>query len=357
MGVGSAPIRAVRRRAKQIYRLLRYGERRRRFMREIQHIEKCRGAVRLWSYPHELFLDPCTMCNLRCPFCVTGNHSSKLTRQILELDDFERIFERLPLKHLEVISLFNWGEPLLNPHIATFIRRFHAAGKVVGLHTNFSAKLYSDAFLEELVKSGLEGLQVSADGATQESYAKYRVGGDLERVLQNMRRLAQAKERLGQTNPIVHYKLMLHRYNEHEVDAARLLAADVGAEFRVVEHFWFPPSAAEEWQPESMKLKHGQTIPVRAEQGPGNPIHTACHQMWDTLVVSADGNVYPCCVVSDPEHAVGNILTESFADIWNNDKMRYLRRYVVDEDAPPPPFPNMCTTCEDRFCTFGKPRF
>ena len=42
---------------------------------------------------------------------------------------------------------------------------------------------------------------VSCDGATQETYAGYRRGGDLELVLENMSSIARAKRRRGSLFP------------------------------------------------------------------------------------------------------------------------------------------------------------
>lgn len=43
---------------------------------------------------------------------------------------------------------------------------------------------------------------ISLDGACEETYLKYRIGGSFELVLQNVSKMAEAKRRLGAKRPI-----------------------------------------------------------------------------------------------------------------------------------------------------------
>ena len=76
--------------------------------------------------------------------------------------------------------------------------------------------------------------------------------------------------------------------------------------------------------------------------------------MWDTLVLSANGDVRACCQVHSPGCALGNLTRERFDDVWNGEKMQCLRRFALDELAAPPAFENWCVTCPLRSCTFRR---
>ena len=73
---------------------------------------------------------------------------------------------------------------------------------------------------ESLIKSGLDVLIVSLDGTTQKVYEIYRVGGKLDRVLDNIKLLAEKKKELGYTTPYVEGQFIVMRQNEHQIPEA-----------------------------------------------------------------------------------------------------------------------------------------
>ena len=74
------------------------------------------------------------------------------------------------------IELCNWGEPLIHRQTPEFIRYAKSKEIMVSIHSSMSIHL-SDEYIRNLVTSGLDRLIVSVDGATQETYEKYRRGG------------------------------------------------------------------------------------------------------------------------------------------------------------------------------------
>ena len=65
---------------------------------------------------------------------------------------------------------------------------------------------------------------MSIDGATQEVYERYRVGGDLAKVVENCRSIAEAKRRLGKSLPRLTLQFLQFPWNANEGDAVRRLA-------------------------------------------------------------------------------------------------------------------------------------
>lgn len=335
----------------RIQRIKAHWRTHRRHQNAVRNFEEQRrllGVVR--TYPTTLFLDPFPGCNLRCPFCPTTNGWAELDAEMLSRESFDIIVSKLRVDLLCRVNLFRWGEPFLNRDIFHFIRHFASHGITTNINSNLSSRDFDVRFCREIVESGLTELYVSVDGASSDSYKKYRVGGNFDRVLNNMRTIAKAKRESGSATPGIYYKMLLHRHNEHEIEAARRLARDCGAELLLRENFWSPEELREEWKARSVQEAYGEmpvtSVDMRAER----PIHTECSQMWDAVNVNANGDVYPCCVLSKPRWRVGNLLEESFEDIWNNGKMRALRRYVTRIDEPSPDFDNFCSECENRFC-------
>ena len=62
---------------------------------------------------------------------------------------------------------------------------------------------------------------------------------------------------------------------------------------------------------------------------PDNPAYTVistkrkkrigCMLPWTETMINWDGSVLPCCAVYSEKYAFGNILKNSFAEIWNNE--------------------------------------
>ena len=133
------------------------------------------------------------------------------------------------------------------------------------------------------------------------------------------------------------------------VEVTRAIAADCEAEFWPDDSFWCPDDVRTEWLVDDRDEAPTKGFTPAAD--PNDVISTYCRQLWTTVVVSANADVYPCCLLYEPEHAVGNLLEEDIWSIRNNDRMAHLRRYVSDREADDPPFPNLSVKCTSRWCT------
>ncbi|MCH8124955.1 hypothetical protein IIC38_03200 [candidate division KSB1 bacterium] len=56
------------------------------------------------------------------------------------------------------------------------------------------------------------------DGTNQETYEKYRVGGNFKLVFETLQRISQAKERLGSKTPHVELQFIVFKHNQGEMD-------------------------------------------------------------------------------------------------------------------------------------------
>jgi MoaA/NifB/PqqE/SkfB family radical SAM enzyme len=187
-----------------------------------------RGTVRMWGgHPYWLTLDPSNFCQLQCPFCPTGANKGTRAKGRMDFDHFKKFIDRVG-PYLIRMELMNWGESLFNPRLPDMIAELKKHGVSLELHENFNN--VSEETIENLVRSGLDVLSVSVDGLTQETYEKYRIGGNLERVLANLATLARKRTELGQTTPRIVWQYLVFRHNEHEVDRVESFARERGAD-------------------------------------------------------------------------------------------------------------------------------
>src|ERR1044071_3329760 len=146
------------------------------------------------NFPVAAFMEPPSFCNLHCPACPTGNGLDLRPTVSIKEDLFRAAIDEMG-DYLFMLIMYNWGEPLLHKRTPEMIQYAKQKEIVISLSTNLSIRL-SDDYLERLVKSGLDTLTVSLDGATQETYVKYRRNGNLALVQENLKRIHEIKQRL-----------------------------------------------------------------------------------------------------------------------------------------------------------------
>ena len=123
----------------------------------------------------EVSIDFSTICQLKCVECSTSKgitHNGIVGKGQFRFDDFVRFVKNNP--QIKRIEMSNWGEIFLNKDIAEIIKFANENGITLycGNGTNFND--VDDLVLEYLVKYKVEYLNVSIDGACQETYSKYR---------------------------------------------------------------------------------------------------------------------------------------------------------------------------------------
>ena len=268
-------------------------------------------------------------CNLKCPYCPTGNGAIAMAqRGYLSRDSFEVIFAKIR-PHAEVMQLFNWGEPFMHPHLLDFVETIAAAGIETQISSNLTVRSFDTAELERIVRSGLTSLIVSIDGITQPAYAAYRRNGDLKNALENLENIVKTKKRLGSETPHLIWAFYPNRWNEDEVDAARQRARQIGVEI------WFKQlSCPPDFQTQLLKTRPGlfaqpESIARlwrgRANRGLGKfrldprlpKTCNVCRMPFEIMVINFNGDVFPCTAVTGPEFVVGNLLHDSLDEIWN----------------------------------------
>lgn len=222
------------------------------------------GQAKLTSFPTYLTIDPFSACNLKCPLCATGNGTNTLKKGLLPLDMFRHIVDEMGT-YLYSIDLFNWGEPLLNKDIYEMINYAHQRHILTTVSSNFH--FLNEESAEKMVTSGLDYLILSIDGATQETYEKYRVGGDLDVVLNNVRTLIETRKRLGKKTPYIFWQFLVFRHNEHEVEQARELAISMGVdEFKIEKAFLLVSTRedGEKWIPRQQQYTRYNLMDLEA---------------------------------------------------------------------------------------------
>jgi len=296
---------------------------------------------------------PGNVCNLRCPYCITGKRGQE-EEGVMPLTMFETIYDKIKA-HAKIVWLYDQGEPFVIPHLLQMVERLTGSRIFVHLDSNFASRKFSDDFSEQIVRSNLHYIRISADGVSQKSYEKYRVGGSIETVFSNIASVCNAKRRLGSPYPVLTWKFLISRFNEHEIALARRLAQKWGIEicYDILvseDASWYSSQynletkiLPEGWRPkEQDSIDIGQTY-AKIWQ-PHEMLHPCCSQPIDTMIVNRNGLVFPCCSVPQTsQYLVGDLFRDDVETIWNNVLLAGCREFVMNYGATSSPPPSVCS--------------
>jgi len=263
----------------------------------------------------------------------------------LSLNNFRRIVDENP--KVSRIELSNWGEILLNRELPAMLGYAFRRGVALQAGNGVNLNTLPDEVLESMVRYGLRKLTVSIDGATQETYQAYRVGGDLERVLYNIGRINDLKESLGARFPELNWQFIVFGHNEHEVTRARSMAADLGMGFMI--KLPWEDLYTEPFSPVKnlglVRRVSGLGVANRGEYrsryGHEYMLRQCCLSLWVNPQVNYDGRLLGCPVNYWGDY--GNVLKEGLYRSLNGEKIAYAREMLMGrvperEDVP-------CTRC------------
>jgi len=318
--------------------------------------EMVRGLAVMRAKPYWLTVDPTSFCQLKCPFCPTGAGRNVRPKASLSLERFRALMRTLgpTLIHADFM---NWGEPLLNKDIYAMVAEAKRCRVDTMLSTNLNA--FGPESAEAMVRCGLDRVVLSVDGLSQETYSKYRVGGDFTAVVRNLRSLAEARRRLKSRTPLISWQFLVFKHNEHEVARVRETALSLGADDAGITPAYLPfrPGIAAEWLPS--RPEHRLYAPERfpdsppwhwdesAGSAPGERERDApaevevevygdaavarglCNWPWGGIAVNADLSVSPCCSVEEKEYDFGSLEGRSFMELWNSEPYRRAREHVA----------------------------
>ena len=286
--------------------------------------------------PETGMIEPTNLCNLACPTCPTGTGKVKPLPQ-MTLARFDRVLGELAPR-LRNLALWNYGEPLLNKAVPDMIAHAKKAG--VGV-VKVSSNVH---FLDgerglALLRSGLDVLILSVDGASAETYSRFRKDGDFDRVARSVAWLCAEKKRLGLAKPRIELQFIVMRHNEHELPEMRRLAREWG-----VDRLRVKTVGADD--PETKDLVPATRLLSRYQEDGTTPNvrHAFCTMAWDHAVVNVDGSVTPCCYLRPDmgeAFVMGNVFERPFLEIWRGDRYRAFRAAMLRGRADMP----VCNRC------------
>jgi len=294
--------------------------------------------------PTRIRLEASSHCQLRCPSCPTTTKAIDpvVGKGFLKAADFRRLVEDNPsISHIE---LSNYGEIFLNPELLEIMAFAHERGVRLSADNGVNLNNASDEVLEGLAKYGFRSMTCSIDGASEETYGKYRVRGSYERVLENIRKINRFKDQYQSGWPALAWQFIVFGHNEHEIRDAQKMASRLNMTFRA-KLSWDDGFSGVKNR-EEVKRVTGLKATTRGEfrEKTGQDyLLQICTQLWVLPQINWDGKVLGCCRNFWGDFG-GNAFSDGLMDSVNNEKITYAREMLLGRQEARDDIP--CTTCE-----------
>ncbi|MHC4562068.1 MAG: radical SAM protein [Planctomycetota bacterium] len=301
-------------------------------------------------------------CNMRCSFCYALDSLTASERNAITAAEINRFLDDVrPLasKHATLVLL--GGEPLLVADKLLAVAG-HARKRGFAPLVSTNGTLITPEFAHVARKVGLE-VQVSLDGHCAELVDPYRGKGSFNKAVVGIRTLVESG-----VHTIV--SMICHSGNVTDLEAYYALADSLGvSEARFIplkriggadasgltpatyRHMIHNAAQLFRDRPQFRKLAGRDALSILAGTCQLSAKRTSCGTGRQTVLLDADGSLYPCLNLNCPEHRIANVRDAgySFRRIWeSSDVLARVRRCTaIDAMAP------TCQACPVRYWCLG----
>ena len=265
-----------------------------------------------WGWPTHLMIEPTTHCNLRCAICPVTAGMNRPTGH-MDFNIFKKAVDEVGGYSL-FIMLWGWGEPFLSPSIYDMIS--YAKKRDIKVVSSTNGHLFATGnHPNVLVRSGIDALIFALDGIRQETYERYRKGGDLNTVIAGIKNVVAAKKVLNSKTPVIDLRFMVMKHNEHEIPELKDFARSLGVDLltlKTLNPYNHLSTAGDGNQlspenPRYQRFKHDPETrsPIRFKNNP-------CGALWNNPFITWEGKVCPCCFDLHNQYVLGDLTNDTF---------------------------------------------
>jgi len=292
--------------------------------------------TKLSYMPVRVWVEPTSNCNLKCIMCPNKD-LPKEKKGFMDWALYQKIIDEVSQFTFD-IHLLHRGESLLHPDFFKMARYAHEKGLTVKFHTNGTLLDENKAY--QLIESGIDQFSFSFDGYKKETYERIRVGGDFEKTVNNIIRFLEIKKKFRSKKPYTILELI--NFPEENI------RKDKEGRNKFLQNFKGLPLNKVE-----IKELHNWAgeIPQKRRAKDFSP----CTFLWQALIIFWDGSVLPCTQDFFGCLLLGNVKDSSLEEIWNGEKMVWLRQKMIEGNMKDM---KLCQNCDRpwREKIFGVPK-
>jgi MoaA/NifB/PqqE/SkfB family radical SAM enzyme len=186
------------------------------------------------ALPSRLYIECTAACNISCnQACCAPETGITRTRNagMLDFDLFRRVIDEAG-PSLVRVDFFNYGEAFLHKRALEMCEYIKSKFPQIYLYTSTNGLAFNEEGARRLVRSGIDEVTFSLDGASQETFVIYRQRGDFDKAIRNLRAAADEKRASGRDVPFINWRYILFSHNDsdEEMNRARDMAASIGVD-------------------------------------------------------------------------------------------------------------------------------
>ncbi len=275
-------------------------------------------------FPRVVLIDTINFCNLRCSMC--GRQEMARKGGIMKTPLYQKIINEITAKDKSVrVWLVFFGDPFM---LKGKFRGYMGYAKEKGLTdvvVNTNGNLMNEERSREMIDAGLDAVYIGIDAVSAPVYSKLRIGGNLPKVVANVKRLIELKKETGADKPEVFVQFVEMRENSHEKQ-------------KFID-FWTGQGAIVKVRP---KVSWAGT--VAADNLKAGEERHPCYWAMRTMNILFDGRVCLCAVDYDGRFIAGDISKESLENVWLNG-LGQIRK--MQREGEYSSLPSICRYCLD----------
>jgi MoaA/NifB/PqqE/SkfB family radical SAM enzyme len=272
------------------------------------------GRDRAPSMPEIVQIESTNICNAKCVFCPRDDMHRK--QGIMTVPLFHKIVDECVELGITHVRMHNYGEAFIDKRLVEKVRYAKEKGiKEVGMISNGS--LITENVARGMIDAGLDAINISVDASGKEVFESTRIGLKYDKVIANIERLVRLREESGKRRP----KLILSFVRQNN-------SADEQA---FIQH----------WSKVADKIHVTDLHNWAGTLNTESDVNYPCYRPWLTFTVLWDGRVSLCCADFDGKTILGDLNTQSIAEIWNAQPYRDARRQHLESGGP-----DICRACD-----------
>ncbi len=253
--------------------------------------------------PYLVFLDPSSLCNAKCAWCPTGVHATHkyYAPTLMDWDLYCKIIGNLAAmpNPIKTLRLYKIGEPLLHPLFPEMVRYAKETGRFGQVDSTTNGLLLGEFMMKaNVIASGLDKLFISVPQVYSTDYVA------------NVRRFYERSGGRCQ----VYVKIIGTNLSDHRKDCFL-------ADFKDISDRIFIENLINCWP----DFHAGSDPPVGIYGNPLTDVQT-CPYPFYSLTINSDGTASACFLDWPQNLILGDLKTESFADIWRGVNLRKFQK-------------------------------
>ena len=249
-------------------------------------------------------------CDARCIHCPRERMDRPSRAMAFPL--FKRIIDEAAELKVPELRPNGYGELLVLKDLERYLEYIRSKRHNFKIAINTNGNRMTDEKIELFIKTRVNAINISIDGATAETAEAVRVGLDFHQIEGNVRSLLETRRRLGVAEPKVRVSMIAIDRNRHEV--SQFLARWTGvADFVGVEGF-------------SNRVGSVSPAIAGADRAEGGTRARSCAMPFRDLNIWADGKAVLCCNDWNEEHVVGDLNRQSMREVWLGQQLTLARR-------------------------------